>query len=255
LFRSHGPLLAGGEHVPPFDCSRCPYGLELPSCGMACANAADYTLEKHGDVAAMISEPLRAAPIIAPAGYWQRMRAACDRQGALLIFDEIATGLGKTGSFFSHAPEGVVPDMVVLGKALGGAMLPLAALLVRGDLDVAGDIAIGHFTHEKNPLLARAGLTTLQIIEEEGLVSRAAELGAYALGRLGEMGLKARGRGLLIGVELDDPALAERVLYACLTGGLSFKLTMGSVLTLSPPLTISRGELDAALDILARALT
>jgi len=266
LFRSGAALLPGTEHVPPFACFRCPFGFggahapDLEKCGMACANAADYTLEKHDDVAAMIAEPMRAVPTIAPPGYWSKLRQACDRQGALLIFDEITTGLGKTGRFFSHAHEGVVPDMVVLGKALGGAMLPVAALLVRPELDVAGHLAIGHFTHEKNPLLACAAATTLAIIEEEGLAERAADLGAHALARLDEMRSRfpviadVRGRGLLLGVELVDGAVAERTLYRCLAAGLSFKLTMGSVLTLSPPLTITRAELDGALDILAASL-
>ena len=105
------------------------------------------------------------------------MRAACDAHGALLIFDEIPNGLGKTGRFFAFEHFGVVPDIVVLGKALGGGILPLAAVIARQDLDVAGDLSLGHYTHEKNPLLARAGLTTLDILEQEGLVERAARLG------------------------------------------------------------------------------
>jgi 4-aminobutyrate aminotransferase len=272
LFRGNGPLLSGGEHVAPFACRRCPYGFggmeapELEKCRMACAHDAEYSLEKHGDVAALVAEPLRAVPTIAPAGYWPRLRAACDRQGTLLIFDEITTGLGKTGSFFAHQPEQAVPDMLVLGKALGGGMLPLAALMVRPDLDLAGAVSIGHYTHEKNPLLARAGLTTLEIIEQEGLVERAARLGAHAMDRLAEMRSRlpligsVRGRGLLIGVELIDDegnpacAAAEETLYRCLAAGLSFKLTMGSVLTLSPPLIIGRAELDQALDILQDCL-
>ncbi|WP_348770855.1 aspartate aminotransferase family protein [Niveispirillum sp. SYP-B3756] len=272
LFRGHGPLLTGTEHVAPFACYRCPYGFpgrgvpDLSRCAMACATITEYTLDKQGDVAALVAEPMRAVPTIAPAGFWPRMRNACDRQGSLMIFDEITTGLGKTGSFFAHAHEDTLPDMLVLGKALGGGMLPLAALLVRPDLDVADAIAIGHYTHEKNPLLARAGLTTLQIIEEEGLVDNAARLGAYAMERLMEMRQRhpiigdVRGRGLLIGVELTrtdgSPALdaAEEMLYRCLTAGLSFKLTMGSVLTLSPPLTLTRVDLDQALSILEECL-
>ncbi len=272
LFRGHGPLLTGTEHVAPFACYRCPYGFggsgapDLSRCGMACASIADYTMDKQGDVAALVAEPMRAVPTIAPAGYWQRLRQSCDRQGSLLIFDEITTGLGKTGQFFAHAHEEMLPDMLVLGKALGGGMLPLAALLVRPDLDLADAVAIGHYTHEKNPLLTCAGLTTLDIIQEEGLVERAAELGAYAMARLhclkdrypliGDI----RGRGLLIGIELTgrdgQPALdqAEAMLYRCLSAGLSFKLTMGSVLTLSPPLTVTREELDQAIDIIGMCL-
>jgi 4-aminobutyrate aminotransferase len=192
--------------------------------------------------------------------------AACARQGTLVIFDEIPTGLGKTGRLFASEHAGVTPDILVLGKALGGGVLPLAAVLARADLDVAEDLALGHYTHEKNPVLAAAALATLDVIEEEGLVARAAEMGHYARDRLGELARRqsaigeVRGAGLLIGVELVEadggpaPALAESVLYAALSRGLSFKLTMGSVLTLSPPLTIPRADLDRAIAILTDSL-
>ena len=153
-FRSHiaGPLLPGAEHVAPFACYRCPYGHAGPDvCGLACANMVDYVLGREGDVAAVIAEPMRAVPYVPPPGFWQAVRAACDRHGALLIFDEIPTGLGKTGRFFASEHDGVAPDMVVMGKSLGGGILPVAAAIVRSDLDVAGDFAIGHYTHEKNP--------------------------------------------------------------------------------------------------------
>lgn len=275
LFRSHGigPLLPGTEHVAPFACFRCPYGFpsnsaepDLEACRMACARMVRYVLEKEGDVAAVVAEPVRAVPYVPPPGFWQEVRRACDDHGALLIFDEIPTGLGKTGRFFTHEHFGATPDMVVLGKALGGGMLPLAAVIARDGLDVAGDRALGHYTHEKNPLLARAGLATLDVIEEEGLVERAAELGAYAKGRLEEIAARrpgvaeVRGLGLLLGVELVEPDgspavdRADAALYAALERGLSFKVTMGSVLTLSPPLTIRREELDRALDILDEVL-
>ncbi|MCC0031274.1 MAG: aspartate aminotransferase family protein, partial [Brucellaceae bacterium] len=168
-FRSHiaGPLMTGTEHVAPFACYHCPYGHAGPdSCGLACASMVDYVLGKEGDVAAVIAEPMRATPVPPPPGYWKKVREACDRHGALLIFDEIPTGLGKTGTFFAHEQDDVVPDIVVLGKALGGAILPIAAVIARRDLDVAGDFAIGHYTHEKNPVTARAALTTIAIIRE-----------------------------------------------------------------------------------------
>lgn len=275
LFRSHGigPLLPGTEHVAPFACFRCPYGFpstsaapDLDVCRMACARMLRYTLEKEGDVAAVVAEPVRAVPYLPPPGFWQEVRRACDDHGALLIFDEIPTGLGKTGRLFAHDHFGTVPDMVVLGKALGGGLLPLAAVIARDGLDVAGDRAIGHYTHEKNPLLSRIGLETLAILEDERLPERAAALGARAMERLQAMARRhraiaeVRGLGLLIGVELAEPDgspavdLADAVLYACLERGLSFKVTMGSVLTLSPPLTIAEDDLDRALDIVDEAL-
>jgi len=270
-FRSHiaGPLLPGAEHVAPFACYRCPYKHAGPDvCGLACAEMVSYVLEREGDVAAVVAEPMRAIPYVPPPGFWQHVRAACDAHGTLLIFDEIPTGLGKTGKFFASNHDGVIPDMIVLGKALGGGVLPIAATIARADLDVAGDFAIGHYTHEKNPVTARAALSTIAIIEEEGLVERARTLGDHAMGRLREVQAQVgcigevRGRGLLIGVEIvencdtraPDPALAERIYYACLDRGLSFKITAGNVLTLSPPLVISRADLDHALDILTDAI-
>lgn len=277
MFRSGpiGPLLPGAEHVPPFDCYRNPFGYSHTGrdphgdeCGRICANMVRYILEREGDIAAVVAEPNRAVPYIPPPGFWAEVRRACDDHGALLIFDEIPTGLGKTGRMFACEHDGVVPDILVLGKALGGGILPIAATLCRPELDVAGDWAFGHYTHEKNPVTARAALTTIEIIEDEGLVENAAAVGAHALGRLFELMDRhpaigdVRGRGLLMGVELvidrdsrePDAALAEDMLYRALDRGLSFKTTMGNVLTLTPPLTISRDEMDAAIDILDACL-
>jgi len=278
LFRSGaiGPLLAGCEHVPSFDAYRNPFGIdhrpEAPrdeEVGTIVANLIRQVLEKEGDVAAVIAEPMRAVPTVPPKGFWKQVRQACNDHGALLIFDEVPTGLGKTGRMFSCEHDDVVPDILVLGKALGGGMLPVAAAVCRPELDVAGGYAIGHYTHEKNPLLARAAVTTLAIIEDEELVPKAAELGDHAMQRLMDMYDRhpligdVRGRGLMLGLDLvldrDSKEAArdaaERVLYACLDRGLSFKITMGSVLTLSPPLTITQAELDTALDIVDECLS
>ena len=275
LFRSGGigPLLPGAEHVPPFACFRCPFGFPQPSgrpdvalCRMACARTLAYTLGREGDVAALVAEPIRAVPYLPPPGFWAEARSACDRHGTLLIFDEIPTGLGKTGRMFACEHAGVPPDILVLGKALGGGILPLAAVIARADLDVAEGLALGHYTHEKNPVLAAAALTTLDVIEQDGLVDRAANLGEHALERLAEIARarpligEVRGAGLLIGVELMGPDggpaddAAEAVLYAALSRGLAFKTTMGNVLTLSPPLIVARDDLDRAFDILAESL-
>ncbi|MBG6148671.1 4-aminobutyrate aminotransferase [Labrenzia sp. EL_142] len=270
-FRSHiaGPLLPGTEHVAPFACYRCPYNHPGPeTCGLACAKMVEFVLEREGDVAAVIAEPMRAVPYVPPAGFWRAVREACNRHGALLIMDEIPTGLGKTGRMFAFEHDDVIPDIVTVGKALGGGILPIAGCIAHKDLDVCGDFAIGHYTHEKNPVTSRAALTTIQIIEEEGLVERSAALGTYAIERLkneladiptvGDI----RGRGLMFGVEIVEnridktPGLdrAELIYYACLHAGLSFKISQGSVLTLSPPLTISQADLDKALDIVIDAI-
>ena len=278
IFRSGpiGPLLPGAEHVAPFACYRCPYGYkdlnggpDLALCRMSCVRMVDYVLEKEGDVAAVIAEPVRAVPYLPPPGYWQAVREACNAHGTLLVFDEVPTGLGKTGRMFACEHFDCVPDILVLGKALGGGMLPIAAVIARPELDVAPDRALGHYTHEKNPLTCRAALTTIDIIESEGLIERARDLGAYALERLADMKARypiigdVRGIGCLIGIELvtdrdsKAPAVdaAEEVLYRALELGLSFKTTMGSVLTLTPPLVTTHAEMDAALDIIDRCLS
>lgn len=277
LFRSAvaGPLLTGTEHVAPFACYRCPYGYpddngapQLDLCKLTCANFVRYVLEKEGDVAAVIAEPARAVPYIPPPGFWKEVRKACNAAGALLIFDEIPTGLGKTGQMFACDHDDVVPDILVMGKALGGGILPIAAVMTRPDLDVAGGYAFGHYTHEKNPVTTRAALTTIEIIEDEDLVQNSATLGAHALERLHEMQQShptigdVRGRGFLFGAELvlgrdnKEPAndLAEDVLYRCLDKGLSFKLSMGNTMTFTPPLILKREELDHALSIIDEAL-
>ncbi|MCZ7676288.1 MAG: aspartate aminotransferase family protein [Roseovarius sp.] len=270
-FRSHiaGPLIPGAEHVAPFACYRCPYNHAGPDvCGLACAKMVEYVLGREGDVAAVIAEPMRAVPYVPPPGFWRAVREACDRHGALLIFDEIPTGLGKTGRMFAFEHDEVIPDIVTLGKALGGGILPIAACVARRDLDVCGDFAIGHYTHEKNPVTARAALTTIEIIEDENLVERAAELGDHAMtvlaDRLADCAIVGdiRGRGLMFGVEIVEDhadktpgnARAERIYYACLDAGLSFKISQGCVLTLSPPMTILKEDLDRALDIVVAAI-
>jgi 4-aminobutyrate aminotransferase len=269
MFRSGpiGPLLPGSEHVPPFGDYRNAWGVTKGSAEL-CARQIRYVLGKEGDVAALIAEPMRAVPYVAPPGFWQEVRAACDATGTLLIFDEIPTGLGKTGSMFACEHEGVVPDILVLGKSLGGGLLPIAATICRPELDVAGAFAFGHFTHEKSPLATQAGLTTISIIEDEGLVARAARVGSLGLDRLRAMMDRhpligdVRGRGCLLGAELvrdratRAPACeaADAVLYAALRRGLSFKTTMGNVLTLGPPLTVTDDEMHRAMDILDEAL-
>jgi 4-aminobutyrate aminotransferase len=262
-----GPLLPGCEHVPPPDNRHCPFKCGA-ACNLLCADYVDYVLEREGDVAAVIAETIRCTPFIPPPDYWRRIRAACDKHGALLILDEIPIGLGRTGKLFAFEHYGIIPDILVLGKGLGGGILPLAAILARERLNVAADKALGHYTHEKNPVACAAGLATLQIIQGENLPERARVLGQHALTRLHGLAVRhpivgdVRGLGLLLGMELlrNRTTLerateeAERVMYAALRRGLNFKVTMGNILTLTPALTISQAELDQAIDILDASL-
>ena len=265
-----GPLLPGTEHAPPPDEYRCIFGCaDRGGCDLTCARYVAYMLEKEGDVAAVIAEPIRSTPYIPKPEYWQLIRQACERHGTLLIFDEIPHALGRTGKMFTFENFGVTPDMVVIGKGLGGGIFPIAALIARQGLDVAPDRALGHYTHEKNPVACAAALATIDYIEEHGLVEHARELGRYALRRLKSMQQQhalmgdVRGIGLFMGIELvKDPATrqracdeAEAVMYAALTRGLSFKLTMGNILTLTPALAITKPQMDEALDIIEAAIS
>jgi 4-aminobutyrate aminotransferase len=204
--------------------------------------------------AALVAEPMRSSCIVPPADLWPQAAALCGRYGAKLIFDEIPSGLGKTGRFFAHEHFGVTPDMVVLGKALGGGVLPIAAVLADDAMDIAPELAIGHYTHEKNPVTARAALTTLEIIDDEGLVARAARLGAYAAQRVAATPVFTglRGLGLLRALELPGPT-AEALVPAALARGVSTVAKDASSVGFSPPLTIDEAEIDLALDRLATA--
>ena len=258
--RDIGPLLSGAEHAPPPDPARCVFGCGSV-CNLKCAGYIEYILQKEGDIAAVVAETVRATPSPPPPDYWRRIRAACDRHGALLILDEIPTGLGRTGKMFAFEHYGIVPDIVCLGKGLGGGVMPIAAVIAREELNRAHpDRALGHYTHEKNPPACAAALATIEEIESRGLLARSCKLGEFALSRLRETATRqsaigeARGLGLLLGITIRDAKTAEKTMYRALAKGLNFKTTMGNIITLTPPLTITRAELSRALDILEESI-
>lgn len=229
----------------------------------------EYVLERERDVGAIILEPIRCTDVqIPPKFYYERLRRICDEHGTLLIFDEIPTALGRTGKMFAFENYDILPDIVLLGKGLGGAVFPMAAMLVNDSLDVAEEIALGHFTHEKSSVGCAAALATLQYMEKYQLLERSRTLGVYMKSRLEEMKERfpvigdVRGIGLLYGVELvkdrgtKEKALteAEAVMYHCMEKGLSFKVSQGNVLTLAPPLVITDVQLEEAMDILEESI-
>ncbi len=258
--RDMGPLLPGAEHAPPCDPRACLFGCG-GTCNTRCADYVEYMLDKEQDVAAVIVETVRCTDVqIPPPDYYRKLRAACDRHGALLILDEIPIGLGRTGDWFAFERYGVVPDMVVLGKGLGGGVVPMAALIARDGLDIAPKRALGHYTHEKSSVGCAAALATLDVIEEEQLIERSRRLGQIALEQLRELKRRhaaivdVRGIGLLMGIELDHADRAEDTMYRCLEKGLSFKVGQGTVLNLSPALVIKESDLMLALNTLDEAI-
>ena len=221
-----------------------------------------------GGIAAVIAEPIRSNCHVPPPGLWPAVRGICDRHGTRLIFDEIPSGLGKTGRFFAFSHYQVIPDAVVLGKALGGGLLPIAAVIADADLNVAPELNLGHYTHEKNPLTTRVALTTIQVIEEEKLAERAARLGDYAAQAVASLAERLpiirglRGKGLLAAIELNDDrqrgrsasSLASDGLWACLAHGVSTVTKPGGALGFSPPLIIDEHGIDLTMERVAEAL-
>jgi 4-aminobutyrate aminotransferase len=261
--RGLGPMAPGAEHLPPLNLARRFFGDDRPFERLA--DIIDYALEIQGDVSALIAEPMRWTTVEAsPPEFWPRVKDSCRRHGALLIFDEIPSCLARTGTLYACEQFRTAPDILVIGKGLGGGIMPLAAILAPERLDCAPEAALGHYTHEKSPVACAAGLATLDVIHEEKLIDRARALGQRGLVRLRAIQAchsvvrDVRGLGCYFGVEIGgaDPAgLAERLMYRCLERGLSFKIGGGTVATLYPPLTIPFEQFDAALSIFEDALS
>jgi ornithine--oxo-acid transaminase len=207
------------------------------------------------ETAAVLIEPIQgeAGIIVPPPGWLAGVRRICDAHGVLLILDEVQSGLGRTGAWFAFEHEGVRPDGLILGKALGGGVLPVSAFVARRDvMDVFTPGSHGS-TFGGNPLAAAVGLEALRIIDDEDLVEKSRVLGAHMLARLRAISsplLKAvRGRGLWAGATIDpDVATARTVCERLLAKGVLSKETHDTVVRFAPPLIIDRGDLDWALD-------
>jgi ornithine--oxo-acid transaminase len=213
------------------------------------------------NTAAVLIEPIQGEGgiIVPPQSYLAGVRELCDQHRVLLILDEVQSGLGRTGAWFAFQHENIVPDGLILGKALGGGVLPVSAFVGRRELmDVFTPGSHGS-TFGGNPLAAAIGLEALHVIEDEGLVERSRVLGAHMLERLRAMknpALKAvRGRGLWVGAEIDPAHTSARdVCLRLMAKGVLSKDTHGTVVRLAPPLVIDRADLDHALDAFEETL-
>jgi adenosylmethionine-8-amino-7-oxononanoate aminotransferase len=280
------PLLAATpEAAAPF-CHHCPLGRTFPECAVACADDLEATLEREGPdtVAAFLAEPIlgaSAGAAVPPDEYARRVRDICDRHGILLVADEVMTGFGRTGRFFASEWGGVAPDLVTCGKGMSGGYAPVGAVLASTKV-VEAVAKAGGFTHgftfSHNPVTAAACRATLDVLERERLVERAAAMGEVLGRRL--QGLRAhphvgdvRGRGLLWGVEIEADASthrpfprAERKAEAVAARAFQLGLvtypsggcadgTNGDVILLAPPFVVSEDEIEEMAAILERALT
>ena len=267
LFRDGSePLLPGALHIPPPVVP--PSHRESPAVeAMRDPDHLDYLMRREGGIGALIAEPFRYSfAMPPPRDYWAQVQRICRKHGALLIFDEMPVCLGRTGHWFACEGIGVTPDILVIGKGLGGGLFPLSAILADPALDVVGHTALGHFTHEKSPIGSAAALALIQVIEDEQLLLQARNKGQRLLDALADLGQRHTGIGMVSGIGLQlavelvdaagrpDTRRADRVLDHCLQNGISFKIAGGNILSLAPPLNITDTELTSATRILDQAL-
>ena len=274
-YRKHlAPLLSGVEHVPYPNCFRCPFGHKDHTKEACCGqwrNFIQMTLDKlvHADdLAAIIVEPIigEGGYIVPPDDFLAALREICDRTGALLIADEVQTGMGRTGKWYGMEHWNVSADIIALGKAIGGG-LPLGATLARADLMDAWWPAAHGSTFGGNPLACCAGLESIAIIEEEGLLENATRVGDYIQRRfktaqkelpiIGDV----RGKGLMIGVELVDRKgeslkvdQVKHIIKELGTKGVVMTKCGQSALRIAPALSMTEAVADEALELILQVL-
>ena len=239
--KGYEPLPQGFSHVPFGDLAALEAAVSAKTC-------------------AVFLEPIQGegGVHVPPAGYLKAVRELCYKHGALLIFDEIQTGVGRTGTFFAYEQEDVTPDIVTLAKGLAGGV-PVGAFLAKEEVAQAFHAGDHGSTFGGNPLAAAAANAVLDVIEEEALVENAAKMGRYFVGKL--QGLAAefpalikdvRGRGLLVGMELTQPG--NSIVLSCMTQGVIINCTAGNVLRFVPPLIVTEKEIDRVVAVLADVL-
>src|SRR5882757_6487930 len=265
-----GPMVPGSHQVPYADCYRCPIGQSYPSCGIACADVARKYVKvaTAGEVAGIIVEPMQgtAGNIVPPKEFLPAMKSIAEEVGALFIADEMITGLGRTGAWWGVHHTGVVPDIVTIGKAVGGGF-PLSALATPDAIAGAkpwSNASGSSSSYGGNPLAAAAGAASLRIIEEEGLVDNARRVGEIMLrelepwvDRYSFVGV-ARGAGMFLAMELvSDKKLktpltgkvTDRIFHECVKRGL-LTMAYSAHFRIQPPLTTDEATAMNGLAIL-----
>ncbi|MEZ8056499.1 aspartate aminotransferase family protein [Vibrio splendidus] len=284
-----GPLMAGVERIPPAVSYRGAFPIRdsfsprdsFPlsgssagdnnetACDVHYADYLEYVIEKEGGIGAFIAEAVRNTDVQVPSkAYWKRIREICDKHNVMLIIDDIPNGMGRSGEWFTHQAFDIEPDILCIGKGFGGGLVPIAAMVTKDKYNTAAQVSLGHYTHEKSPIGCAAALATMEVIEQENLLEKVQADSVFVREQLLQMKEKypvigdVRGIGLLWGVELVTDHItktrafdeAEAVLYQCLNDGLSFKVSQGNVIQLSPPLIINRSELEVALSVFEKAI-
>jgi adenosylmethionine-8-amino-7-oxononanoate aminotransferase len=276
------PYATGYVHVPPPFCYRCPYGLERPACGIACAKAVEEFMKGEGPetVAAIIAEPVIVSGdgfVVPPDEYFPILRDICDRYNVLLILDEIITGLGRLGAMWGAETVGAWPDIFAAGKGMSAGYYPLSVVVLSdtvaeafwGDPEEDVQFHAGH-TYGSNPVAGAAGIAAIGELVENDFPNRVRELGEHMMGRLETLKEEHQvvgqitGKGLLIGIEYvqdrdthepfpEELAFAKKVDLACRERGLVTRPST-HVQVLAPPFISTREQLDEMVSIIDDAI-
>lgn len=271
------PLIPGFRHIPPANCYHCSFGKKYPDCEIDCAQALEQQIVFEGPetVAAFIAEPITAAGGIfdPPIEYLTKTREVCDRYGVLFIADEILNGFGKTGTLFACEFYKIVPDILTMGKALSSGYFPISAVIVRPKIYEAflgptnKEAFLHGQTYQGHPIGCAASLKNIEIIEKEELVKKAKETGNYLGEKLRtlldfQIVANITGKGLLRSIVLKNKCTAEEIPYEIGVKIRERAYELGficrfqvSSLVISPPLTLSREEVDKMIEILEQTLS
>ncbi len=267
-------------------CYRCPFGITYPSCDLQCAKHVEEVIRFEGGarrVAAFMAETIVGANgiIVPPDGYWQSIREICDRYEMLMMCDEVMVGFGRTGRWFAIEHWGVVPDVITMAKGITSGYVPLGATSIREKVAQAFEekaYVHGH-TYSGHTLAMATGVAVIEAYKEDGLIERSAEMGEYLMEKALELMEKhpsvgdVRGKGLFVGMELvknrktkeplhdmlvegpRPPTAKMKVLGEAMKQGVYCLPGVASVIMLAPPLTITQGEIDFAMNVFDKALT
>jgi len=265
--QSMEPLAPGSIFVESPYCYRCPLHLSYPHCDLACAGDVRRIIEFEGpgQISAFIGEPIQQGfgALAPPPGYWEVIREICNDYGILLIIDEVICGFGRTGRWFGIDHFGVQPDMITMAKGISSGYVPLGAVGCTDEVIDPVDTFEHLHTYANHPVACAAGLKNIEILKQEGLIKRSAEIGHYFLESLKSLEDhpivgQVRGTGLWLGIDFTVDKKTRGIfpidrlwslVNRALSKGLIIKL-MGQALELAPPLVIDKSEIDEGVKIL-----
>ncbi len=269
--RGFGPLVPGVHHIPYAYCYRCVYGKEPETCAVECAKVIEEQLLKTilpaEDTAAIVLEPVQGEGgyIVPPRKFFDELRRIADRFGMLLVFDEVQSGMGRTGKMWAAEHFGAVPDILAVAKGIASGM-PLGATVASADI-MRWPPGAHASTFGGNPVSVAAALVTIELLEQE-LIANAARVGEHMMNRLRGWPGKyrvvgdVRGLGLMIGIEFvndretreRNPEARDRLVQRCFERGVLVLGAGPNSVRLSPPLTLTRDQADFAMDTIEEAL-